>query len=423
MNERDKTTAQADSQKTESLTELKVVCEVIAGSRQGARFEFSNHDTLLVGRSRSAQLALTDDPHFSRHHFLLELNPPRGYVRDLGSRNGTLLNGQSIKEAPLRDGDIISAGKTQIRFKVIGRPEPLTVAWPAAKALASAPPRAPTTAIPGYEIVQKLGQGGMGIVYLARQLSNGQTVALKVIVPESAADEASMRRFLREATVLSQLKHPRIVQFLELGMAAGQFFFAMEYVEPADLQQHLAGRSPASRVKTVCGIVCQVLEALRFAHGEGFIHRDIKPANILLTRVGRRLRTKLADFGLAKQMENAGFSGLTRAGEAIGTLAFMAPEQVTHSRDVRATMDLYSAGATLYQLLSGELPFDFPAGRDPFVVILEDEPVSLQVRSPDVPAELAAIVHRALAKDPSQRFATADAMWQSLARFAAGQSK
>lgn len=417
MNESDRTKPWADQERTDLLAEPTVVCEVISGSHQGTRFEFNHHDTLLVGRSRSAQLALTDDPHFSRHHFLLELNPPRGLVRDLGSRNGTLLNGQPIKEAPLHDGDIISAGKTQIRFSVIGRPELETAAWPAAN---NQRPSSPVAVIPGYEIVHKLGQGGMGIVYLARQLSNGQTVALKVIVPESAADEAAMRRFLREATVLSQLRHPRIVQFLELGMSAGQFFFAMEYVEPADLKQHLAGRGPASRVKTVCGIVCQALEALRFAHGQGFIHRDIKPANILLTRVGRRLRTKLADFGLAKQMENAGFSGLTRAGEAIGTLAFMAPEQVTHSRDVRATMDIYSAGATLYQLLSGELPYDFPAGRDPFLVILEDDPVPLQIRSPDVPAELAALVHRALAKDPAQRFATADAMWQGLARFAAG---
>jgi serine/threonine-protein kinase len=229
-----------------------------------------------------------------------------------------------------------------------------------------------------------------------------------------------MQRFLREVSILSRLSHPRIVRFLEMGMSAGQFLFAMEYVKPADLGQHLADRSTASRIKTICGIVCQTLEALRYAHGQGYIHRDIKPSNILLTRVGRKLGTKLADFGLAKQIENAGFSGLTRAGEAVGTLAFMAPEQITHSREARPTMDVYGAGATLYYLLSGKLPHEFAAGRDPVLVILEDEPRPLREQCPQVPSELASHVHRAIAKDPSDRFPTADAMWRSLAPYASG---
>src|SRR4029077_20104415 len=150
---------------------------------------------------------------------------------------------------------------------------------------------------------------------------------LKVILPESAASERAMRVFLREISVLSMLRHPRIVHFDETGLAQGHFFFAMEYVEAADPAAVLAEVEPAARRRILVAVVCQCLEALAYAHAAGVVHRDVKPANLLVRWRGVRPQTKLADFGLAKHFQNAGFSGITHEGQGLGTIGFMAPEQ------------------------------------------------------------------------------------------------
>jgi serine/threonine-protein kinase len=423
-----------------------VVLEVFEGPHAPARFEFTRHQTFLVGRSSAAHLRLPADRAFSRHHFLLECQPPRGWLRDLGSRNGTLVNGARVKEALLRDGDVIGAGRTRIRFTVL-RP-------PAAAAPAGAPcagcgaPLAPAelpfpedlpadclylcdacrragrdnpVAVPGYEVVRKIGRGGMGVVYLARQAATGMAVALKVIVPESGASDKAVQTFLREASVLSRLNHPRIVRFHEVGTARGLFFFVMEYVEPVNLAELLVGLSAANRVRTACGIACQALEALDYAHGLGFVHRDVKPGNLLLSRRGRKLRVKLADFGLAKNYQNAGFSGLTGVGDACGTPAFMAPEQLLDCRSAQPAADVYGAGATLYALLTGQFPHDYSTSRDPYAVILEEPPVPLRGRCPEAPEGLEAVVGRALAREPADRFASAADMRKALLPYAAGR--
>jgi serine/threonine protein kinase len=277
--------------------------------------------------------------------------------------------------------------------------------------------------VSGYEIVRELGRGGMGIVYLARHRGSGVTCALKVIVPELATDERIMQRFLREVSVLSRLNHPRIVRFQEMGTYRGQFFFAMEYVEAVNLCEVLAPYPEPTRVAALCGLVCHVLEGLAYAHARGFVHRDVKPANILVSGQGSKLRAKLADFGLAKDFENAGFSAMTREGQLVGTLAFMPPEQVVSARRAQPAGDLYAVGATLYYLLSRQYPYEFGRGKDEVAVVLEDAPVPLTERCPGVPAGLAEVVGRCLAKDPAGRFATAEEVRQALlphARTSAG---
>jgi serine/threonine-protein kinase len=413
----------------------RVVLEVVAGPHQGARFEFDRHDTFIVGRAATANLQLIDDAYFSRHHFLLEFNPPRCYLRDLGSSNGTRVNGQKIAECFLRDGDVISGGKTRIRVRLaepasptLSRPGPPVgseVGGPTPATAGSStmlPPAGESAAraVPGFEITRGLGQGGMGVVYLARRLATGERCALKIILPESAASERAMQLFLREVSVLSRLDHPRVVRFHEMGIAQGQFFFAMEYVEAVDIADRLARAPEADRVRTSCAIACQVLEGLGYAHAQGFIHRDIKPANVLVAVRDGRPQAKLADFGLAKNFENAGFSGMTYEGQMRGTPTFMAPEQVRDSRSARPAVDLYSVGATLYQYLTGCVPYDFSRPRDRLAVILEDEPVPLARWCPSVPEGLAEAVHRALAKDPAGRFPTAQAMREALLPFAGG---
>jgi serine/threonine protein kinase len=382
----------------------KLVLEVIAGPHQGVRFEFDRHDTFLVGRAPTAHLQLLDDAYFSRHHLLLEFNPPHCYLRDLGSSNGTYVNGQKVAEGFLRDGDVISGGKTRIRFSLAdAAPEPAQEP-PAAANVPAVPP------IPGYEVLRPLGRGGMGAVYLARRLADGDRCAVKLILPEAAADERALQRFLREVRVLSRLEHPRIVRFREMGLAEGQFFFAMDYVETVDVQERLAHFPEAGRVRVLCALACQVLEGLGYAHAQGFIHRDIKPANILVGEREYKWYALLADFGLAKNFESAGLSGMTHDGHLLGTLPFMAPEQILSARDARPAVDLYSVGATLYHLLAGRFPHDFGKRKDRLAVILEDAPVPLAQVCPAVSAGLAEVVSRALAKDPHDRFPDAEAM-------------
>jgi serine/threonine-protein kinase len=273
---------------------------------------------------------------------------------------------------------------------------------------------------PGYEILRTIGEHGMGIVYLARRRSTGQEVALKVILPESAASPPAQSRFLREVSVLSRLDHPRIVRFHEIGLAQGQFYFAMEYIPTIDLMALLEGLEFAGRARLACGLLCQALEGLGYAHSLGFVHRDVKPSNLLVSREGSQVCAKVSDFGLAKSFEQAGFSGLTHDDQVVGSIAFMAPEQTLAARYARPSVDIYASGATLYYLLSGQVPHEFGAGCDHLVVIREDEPVPLERRCTDVPWGLAEVVHRALAKEPPNRFATAKALHRALRPFARG---
>jgi serine/threonine-protein kinase len=405
----------------------RVVFEVIRGPHAGQKFEFDRHETFLVGRSSQTHLQLNKDPHFSRNHFRVEVNPPRCFLVDLGSNNGTFVNDRKVLETFLSDGDVITGGRTAIRVSVarpLVRPQPAcddeTVSHVAEAApsppAADRPGRAAPAGVklPGYEMVSELGRGSMGVVYRAIQKSTGQEVALKLMLPAHTASPERLQLFIREASILSSLAHPNIVRFLELGMPAGQLFVATEFVDAIPFNHVLRGESLASQIRICCGIICRVLDALKYAHAKSLVHRDIKPANILLTRQGRKLRTKLADFGLAKNYEDAGLSEMTRDDEARGSPAYMSPEQVVSSRYAKPPCDLYAVGVTLYKYLSGELPFDYTSGTSLLRAVLEDAPIPLASRCPEVPKGLAAAIERALAKDPADRFTSAEEMSDAL---------
>jgi serine/threonine-protein kinase len=426
---------------------MTAILEVLAGPHAGAIFTFGRHDTFVIGRAESAHLCVRDDRHFSRHHLLLEFNPPRCYLRDLGSRNGTFVNDNVVKEAFLKSGDVISAGRTRIRYHVqtangqyaskqvtciccsgtapletlLTEGEPANTVSYVCAACRQKVQEHPQP-LPGYELLRLLGKGGMGMVYLGRHLASGRPVAIKLVVPESAASTQAAQLFLREISIMSQLRHPRIVRFHEAGMSHGQFFIVMDYVETVDVGAHLAQQSGAGLVKVVCGILCQVLDGLRYAHERAIVHRDVKPPNILVSKAGRKLRSKLSDFGLAKNFENAGFSGMTREGEIRGSLPFMAPEQVMCCRDAKPAADVYSAGATLYYFLTKHTPHDFSTTKDGFAVVLEDDIVPIHERCPHVPPGLVQTIYRAMAKKPGDRFESAQEMREQLLPFAKGLS-
>jgi len=243
----------------------------------------------------------------------------------------------------------------------------------------------------------------MGVVYEATRDADGERVAIKTIIPPDAAAERNVLFFQREMRLLALLSHPRIVRYQNSGTHAGQIYLIMEYVETVDLEKLLSRLTPARRVQVACGVACQMLEALEFAHGKKLVHRDVKPSNILASQTDGRLHAWLADFGLAKNFELAGLSQLTADQEIRGTPAFMAPEQARDSRYARPAADIYGLAATLLYWLTGK----FASGLQP----QELEAASL------LPAGLPQALNQGLATNPKRRFPTAAAFRDALLPF------
>ncbi len=238
---------------------------------------------------------------------------------------------------------------------------------------------------PNLEILEQLGQGGMGAVYKARQPKLDRLVAVKILPPEVARDPAFAERFTREARSLARLNHPNIVTIYDFGESDGLYYFTMEYVDGANVRTLLdAGKLDPERALQV---VAQVCDALQYAHDEGVVHRDIKPENLLLDRKGR---VKIADFGLARIVGlTPAYLTLTATHEVMGTLYYMAPEQLKRSHTVDHRADLYSLGVVFYEMLTGELPL----GR--FAPPSHKAPVGDRIDG---------VVLRALAREPEHRY-------------------
>ncbi len=404
------------------MARMKITLTVTDGPHQGATFEFCEHDTFVVGRSPESQFRLPlKDMALSRIHFLVEVNPPLCRLMDMASTNGVRVNGKKVHTADLQNGDQIQAGNTSLVFAINNEPalSTNTTIWPMpmARAVTTLPAPVAPAPYPGYSIERTLGEGGMGVVYLARREADGAAVALKVIRQAHAADDTVLSRFLREASILRKLEHRHIVGFHEIGFTQGQVYFAMEYVKGKNAAELIVGKGQMP-VTTAAGLGCQALEALQYAHDLGFVHRDIKPENLLVTRHNGKTRLKLADFGLARIYQESSLSGLSITGQAGGTLAYMPPEQLTHFRDAKPPADLYALGATLYNLLTGTRIFNFHGRTDQLVpLILNESPVSIQSRRPEIPDGLAEIIHKALEKKPEDRFLNAATMRAELLPF------
>jgi eukaryotic-like serine/threonine-protein kinase len=269
-----------------------------------------------------------------------------------------------------------------------------------------------------YRVLRKLGSGGMANVYLAEDEELGRRVAVKILNDRYANDDRFIERFRREAKSAAGLSHPNIVSIYDRGEAEGTYYIAMEVIEGRSLKELIMTRE-ALPIDTAIGYAKQLLEALRFAHRHGIIHRDIKPHNVLVSAdqhaKANEPRLKVTDFGIARH----GASQMTEAGSIMGTAQYLSPEQA-RGAPVTAASDLYSAGVVLYEMLTGKVPFTGDSAIEIAMKHVNDLPAPPSALRPEIPTELDQIVLRALAKDPGERYRSAEEFIEDLERVEAG---
>ena len=480
---------------------MRVTLELIGGSMDGKTFDFAEPDVFIFGRARDCQCCISEDDNMvSRHHFLLEVNPPECQIRDLGSLNGTYVNGvkyggrekgeepdpeKAAKNAlpvELRNGDIVNVGQTRIRVTVqsekaeaspavcvrCGHQIPMekrdalayiagtylcqecrrAVAPPEEKRIAGAAPGEIKGAegrrldkqagrekdgaelldqlidavgrksggnmpqIPGYSFVRELGRGAFGKVYLVTRQRDNKEMALKIMLANKRdVSQKDIQLFQRETENCMKLRHPNIVALEEQGHVNGMFYFVMEFCPGGSMSDLMTKRGGHLELEEALPLMLQALDGLAYIHSEGFVHRDLKPNNILLDK---SKTAKISDLGLAKNFASAGLSGFTRQGSFAGTAPFMPAEQVTNYRYVQPTTDVFSMGATFYNMLTGDCVYDFPRGVEPLRVVLEQKIVPIGQRKRNIPKKVATVIDKAISAKPTDRYPTATEMKRAL---------
>ncbi|MEW6263822.1 MAG: FHA domain-containing serine/threonine-protein kinase [Thermodesulfobacteriota bacterium] len=472
------------------------------GSLAGRRYVYLERDTAILGRGLDCNFRLPDDPahrNVSRHHCRLDINPPRVKIRDLGSLNGTWINGRKIggrdpaepvrvkadpafPEYDLRPGDEFQLGDTAFLVQVEGlvtsaeddepvtqppsrdrektlasalqtRPARVETCAGCGKRLAGQENRSRSTdllcaacqsdpiatlkallraalkgqpelkALRGLKMLKLLGQGTQGAAFLARETNSGRRLALKVLLPEVAANKWAKESFLREMENTKVLDHPHVVRLFDSGGYRGLFFYTMEFCGGGSLDRLRKERGGKVPLTEAAPLILQALDGLDYIHnveilkvkladggygrGRGLVHRDLKPANLFLSGSGPARMVKIADVGVGKAFDTAGLSGQTRTGTVAGSPVFMPRQQVINFKYAKPDVDVWAMAATFYVTLTGQYPRDFPSDRDPWLTVLETPAVPIHRRDPNLPARLAEVIDAALVDRPEIIFKTA----------------
>ncbi|MBI4577754.1 MAG: protein kinase [Planctomycetes bacterium] len=362
------------------------------GPDKGRTHRVAPRGTVTVGRDPGASLALSD-AMASRRQFRIEAADGAYTLRDLGSSNGTLVNGERVEEKRLEFNDRILVGQTLLSFLESDERRSRGVYT--------------GRTIGGYRVQELIGRGGMGTVYKAIQVSLERPVALKVLSRELTRDVAFIRMFRREARSAGSLNHPNIVQVFDVGESPpgdgapeGVHYISMEYLSGGSVDD-LLSRQGALPVARALAIARDAARGLDYAERRRIIHRDIKPDNLLLSEDGV---AKICDLGIAESMKGPG--PVVQASGACGSPYYIAPEQA-RNLPIDHRVDIYSLGVSLYQMLSGRTPFLGSSPREVILKHLNEDPPPLMAQRPGLPAPLCDLVHRMMSRDPSGRPASA----------------
>ncbi len=271
--------------------------------------------------------------------------------------------------------------------------------------------------IDGYLLLRRLGKGGMGEVWLALNRMLGKLTAIKSVKPAVDASPAEIQRFVREARILFDMRHPNIIQFYEAGQSQGVIYLSMEYVDGWDVARLIARKNKPLATSFSVSVMSRVLSAVEYAHRKGLVHRDIKPANILIRRHRKKDKpsVKLADFGLARLFDESRISGLSMQDCIGGSIGFMPPEQVTGFSQSQPSVDVFACGATLYYMLTGQFIYELPKQIDKaLIAIIDANTIPIWERRSTVAQDLGAVIHRAIEPNPKDRWSSAQAMLNAL---------
>jgi pSer/pThr/pTyr-binding forkhead associated (FHA) protein len=427
----------------------EVTLIITNGLHKGKQFTFDSRTTCIIGRNDECNIVVPDIEEYSRvsrYHCLLDINPPNIRIRDFGSKNGTYINGRLIgkreehqsaeegiklkfPEYDLENNDTFQLTESGLAFKVNVVGENKVSYTPPQQEEFEQKVRnvfgksnvggSNLHPIQRYTILEKLGEGGNGAVFLARYDMTGsaKVVALKVMLPQVAAIPQMVNLFLREVENAKQLRHPNLVQLEDYCFVDGLFFFTMEYCQGGSVQDAMRRYGGKLPIEIAIPVTLQVLDGLHYAHTErGIVHRDIKPENIFIDFTEKEdVIVKLGDYGLAKSFDMAGFSGQTMTGKdaAMGTPVFMPRQQLLNFKYSKPDVDVWAVAASLYNMLTGEYPRDF-VDADPFVAILQHQPIPIRRRDASIPKPLAELIDLALIDDPELYFKSAKQFKQAL---------
>ncbi len=460
---------------------MSIIIKVTNGTMAEQEFRFEQPDVFLFGRASHCHCCLSNDPFVSRDHFIMEVTPPLCRIKDLGSLNGTYINGvkyggRSENDPPnpdrargmalavdIRHGDSINVGDTVLRMSVVDhqarglpatcvqcdcvipeeirdqlafiggtwlcrecrrqnvpQPQP-AIGHPIGKceslgellATIQQEVASPIPTIPGYDFIRELGEGGYGRVYQVKRHRDNREVALKTMLSDgSGMREKDVQLFQREMANCMELRHPHIVSFEEQGYADGVFYFIMEFCAGGSITDLMSMRGGRLQPDEAFPFMFQILDGLAFIHEYGFVHRDLKPENILLDSSLKI--AKIADLGLSKNFEQAGLSCLTATGVFGGSPWVIPREQITNFRHVTPVSDIFSVGATFYNMLTGEPVYDFRRGVDPIRTILDGKLISIKKRGVKIPGSVARVIDKSISVKPEDRYPTAVEMYDAL---------
>ncbi len=377
---------------------------VIDGPDQGQVFQLVEGEPLLLGRSRHC-LSPLNDPAVSRVHCEVELEDGEVVVTDHDSATGTFVNGRRVTEATMQPDDVLHIGDTRMRLQAPVRAQPS---------------RPPSAVLRGDQLQSLSGQklshfhvgavrarGQSGLVFEARDFRDDSRVALKVLLPPTTGTNQDLRRFVRSMKTALPLRHPNLVAVLAAGKSGPYCWAAMELVEGESLAEIIERPLPAGKPpwRLAHRVATHLARALEYAHGHDIIHRNLTPRNVLVRSSDKVV--KLGDLMLAKALQGTLAEQVTRQGEILGDVRFMAPERAQGAEHVDARSDLFGLGSLLYTLLTGRVPFE---GRTPIETIgriRQAEPTPPRQLQPAIPVALEAIILRLLAKRPQARYPSA----------------